>query len=98
MTNHLDNHAHAFLDESNIVIEILVFDGHNSDLLNQVKEHLKAADVKCCCDNGIAYKNGDFFNGKFYPPKPYAEWIRDESIGSWVAPEGWVPPIGDMIN
>lgn len=91
--NHLPNHPHAFLDENNIVINVLTFDGHDSNLINQVKESLNAADVKCCCDFGYAAVGGDFLNGKFYEVQPYPEWIRDEEKGQWVAPLGWVKPV-----
>lgn len=89
---HLEGHPHAFLDINNTVIQVAVFDGHDHALLEQVKAHYECADYKCCCDFGVAYINGDFYNGKFYPPKPYPEWVRDEEIGEWVAPEGWVEP------
>lgn len=31
-----------------------------------------------------AYIGGDYFDGMFYPPKPYESWLRDN--GSWVPP------------
>lgn len=86
MTTHLDNHPHAFLDESNNVINVSLFDDHNSYLLEDVKSHLSATQVVCCCDYGIAYKPGDFYNGKFYPEKPYPSWTRNEDKGQWQAP------------
>lgn len=90
--NHLPNHPHAILDENNVVINILAFDAHDSALISQIKESLNASNVKCCCDYGYATIDGDFFNGKFYLPKPNSEWIRDEEKGEWVAPKGWVNP------
>jgi len=89
---HLENHLHAFLDSNNRVTQILCFDGHDTDLLEQVREHLNADRYVCCCDNGIAYVGGDLFEGKFYPAKPYEEWIRDTEKVGWIAPEGWVNP------
>lgn len=92
MTTHLENHPHAFLDSNNIVQEVYVFDNHDSNLIEEIKLTFGYADAKCCCDYGMAYKNGDFYNGKLYTPQPYPEWTRDEENGTWVAPEGWVNP------
>lgn len=92
MINHFDNHPHAFLDNDNIVVAINVFSGHDSDLLDAVKQHHNAAKIVCCCDYGLAVVGGDFYEGKFYLPKPYQDWIRDLEKGEWVAPEGWVNP------
>lgn len=89
---HLQDHPHAFLDANNKVTSIYVFDGHNHDLLEQVKESISAAKVVCCCNYGMATVGGELYNDKLYPPKPYPEWIRDEENGKWVAPEGWEYP------
>lgn len=90
--NHIDNHPHAFLNELDIVQDVFVFDGHNHELLEQVRQLTNTSKVICCCDNGIAYVGGDLFEGKFYPPKPYEEWIRDTEKVGWIAPEGWINP------
>lgn len=90
--NHLEGHPHAFLDENNIVKAVLIFESHESPLLAQVQESLSAVSIKCCCDYGAASSGDEFFNTKFYPPKPYPEWVRDEELGQWVAPKGWVSP------
>lgn len=37
-----------------------------------------------------AYIGGDYFDGKFYPPKPYSKWVRDD--GKWVAPKPYPDP------
>ena len=86
MIKHLDGHPHAFLNSKNEVTDIFVFDGHDHDLIQQVKEHISATDVKCCCDLGQAYKPGDFYNGKFYPQQPFPSWLRDEENSIWIAP------------
>jgi hypothetical protein len=96
--NHLENHPHAFFDADGKVIQVALFSGHNHALLDQVKEEFGYHSHRCCCDNGLAYIGGDFYNGKFYTAQPYPEWVRDESVGKWVAPEGWVEPSGDNIS
>jgi hypothetical protein len=35
-------------------------------------------------DNNPAYIGGDYVDGYFYPPQPYASWTRDEGV--------WLPP------
>lgn len=35
-------------------------------------------------DANPAYIGGDYVDGFFYPPQPFASWIRNE--GKWVAP------------
>lgn len=83
MTTHLEHHEHAFVKDG-IVINILVFDGHNHTLLNQCKEHFGADEVVCCCDNGIAYIDGTWDGKEFKPKKPYESWIWNGSI--WESP------------
>jgi hypothetical protein len=92
---HLDGHPHAFLDSENKVIAMLVFDSHDSEFLQQIKDHYEASDVKCCCDHGFAWVGGDFYNGKFYDVQPDLKWVRDETQGIWVDPlvGVWVDPL-----
>lgn len=89
---HIENHPYAFLDSNNYVIAVNLFDEHDLDLLNSVKEFHNAADYKSCCEHGLIGVGGEFYNGKFYAPKPHPEWVRNEELGAWVAPEGWVEP------
>lgn len=84
--SHLDNHPHAFLNNQDIVINIFNFQSHDSILLDQVKEQIKADSYISCCEYGLAYINGDFYNNKFYLPKPFPSWIRNEDLGIWEAP------------
>lgn len=90
---HLDNHPHAFIDSNNLVIGVYLFDEHNAELLEKMKTHLSAVEVLSCCEFGIASNGSEFYNGKFYGIKPYPEWVRNEELGQWVAPEDWVQPI-----
>ncbi len=81
---HIEGHPHAFLDEQNIVLVINMFSNHDLDLLNQIKALHNAASFISCCEYENAMVGGDFYNGKFYPPKPNPEAIRDEINGTWI--------------
>jgi hypothetical protein len=84
--SHLENHPHAFLNEEYIVINILDFQSHDDGLLASVKDYLKAGSYVSCCEYGAAYIGGDFYSNKFYAPKPYDSWVRNEVLGTWEAP------------
>lgn len=89
---HLENHPHAFLNANNFVIETKVFAEHNEALIEQTRQSIGAAYVINCCIHGNGSAGSEFYNGKFYGSKPFPDWIRDETNGTWVAPEGWTPP------
>ena len=84
---HLEEHPHAFFDENGTVKYIFLFADHDITLLNQVKESVGSFEYKSCCEYGIAYVDGDLYNGKFYPPQPFPNWIRDEVNLIWVKPD-----------
>jgi hypothetical protein len=88
MTQHLENHPHAFLDQNNKVLNVAIFDenGHDSDLIQVIKNDLQATEVICCCSNGIAYVGGYWRNNKFTDPQPYPSWTYDEITLTWVPP------------
>jgi hypothetical protein len=65
---HLEEHPHAFINENNIVISVLVFSNHDTQLLTDVKELLNASDSICCCDNGLANINWIWDNGTWVIP------------------------------
>lgn len=67
------NKYFAQLDENNKVINIIVGDD------NFAAEGF----IEYTLENA-AYIGGDFFDGLFYPPKPFDSWIRFE--GNWIAP------------
>ena len=67
----------AILGENNIVENIIVIDPDN-----YVKEHNHIEYT----DENPAMIGGDYFEGKFYPPKPYPSWIRNQNKGEWEAP------------
>jgi hypothetical protein len=37
-------------------------------------------------DDNPASVGGDYFEGIFYPPQPYASWVRVDGEGIWIAP------------
>ena len=55
---HLPRHEHALLDDNNVVLNVFVFDGHDSELLETIRTHNNATKVICCCDNGLAVIGG----------------------------------------
>lgn len=83
MIEHLSDHSHAIV-KNGIVENILVFDSHNSELLEQVRQHFNADEIVCCCDNGIAYVDGTWDGIEFKPKKPYNSWVWNN--GKWEAP------------
>jgi hypothetical protein len=82
---HLSKHPHALINENNVVTDIFVFDEHNSNLLNQIKENFDAKNIICCCDNGIAVINSVWDGTQFIPPSPYPSWV-------WNL-DKWEPPV-----
>ena len=82
---HLENHPHAFIKDG-VVINIAAFDGHTSDLLELFKSEFTADFIICCCDNGLGYVNGTWDGERFYPPKPYPNWVWFEEGLSWLPP------------
>lgn len=67
----------AVLDENNVVTNILVID---ADSFVKEVNHIEYA------NEDLVIIGGDYFNGKFYPPKPYPSWVRDEENSEWKAP------------
>ena len=56
MTNHLEWHQHAFIDENNIVKLVAVFDewAHNHQLLDDICAQNGTTKAICCCQYGLA--------------------------------------------
>jgi hypothetical protein len=67
----------AVLDENNIITNILVIDVDN---FTKDSNHIVYKD-----ENPV-FIGGDYFEGKFYPPRPYPSWIRNKDKGEWEAP------------
>jgi hypothetical protein len=77
---------YAFIDEHGTVIGVYVFENPNEELLVQIQDSLSAASVKSCYEFGYASNGDEFYNNKFYSPKPYNSWVRNEELGIWEAP------------
>ena len=95
---HLENHPHAFLKDG-VVVNVAVFDGHDSELLDVIKEAHNADLVMCCCDHGMASIGGFWDGTRFYPAKPYPNWVWYDGSGTFhpdgmekISPQ-WIPPI-----
>lgn len=79
-------YTYAFLDAEGYVIATSLFASKDNDLINQTKQFFAADSVKSCEQYGECGVGSYFYNGAFYPPKPYASWIIDEETTSWKAP------------
>lgn len=55
MINHLEWHQHAFIDSSNKVILVAVFDewAHNHQLLEDIRIANNCSKIICCCQYGL---------------------------------------------
>jgi hypothetical protein len=77
----------AFIDENNIVINVSVFNEYDEFLIDSVKKHFQAVQfIDCSILETKASIGNEFFNNKFYFPRPSLEHIRDEENGIWVLP------------
>lgn len=64
----------AVFDESNKVINIILC---NDDYITKGNEIIYT-------NQNPAYIGGDYVDGYFYPPQPFASWIRNK--GNWNPP------------
>lgn len=82
---HLEHHPHAFI-KNGVVVNVAVFDGHDSELIDIIRQANDGDLSVCCCDNGAA-SIGYTWNGvRFYPPKPYPNWVWSGESERWVQP------------
>ena len=95
---HLEGHPYAFLKDG-VVVNIAVFSGHNSELLEVFKQAHNADSVIPCSDHKFASVGGFWDGTRFYPAKPYPNWVWYDGSGIFL-PDGtetlspqWVPPI-----
>jgi len=62
--NHLENHPHAFIDASNVVLNVAVFNDHDEALIDAIRQvHKGAVQSLCCCNYGLA-TIGSIWNGE----------------------------------
>lgn len=86
MVIHLENHPHSFIKEG-VVVAVLVFDNHDSDLLTVFKEETGADEIVCGCDTGsYGTIDGTWDGNIFKLPSPFPSWIWDEQVNGWQAP------------
>jgi hypothetical protein len=64
----------AVVSDTGVVLNIIVCHDNEPETPNLITY----------TDNNPAYMNGDYVDGYFYPPQPYASWTRDE--GEWLPP------------
>ena len=85
---HLEWHNHAFIDESNKVIDVAVFQesDHDTDILETIRESLGAKQTVCCCTFGMASVGYDWIGTEFRPPAPYPSWVWNVENKGWEAP------------
>lgn len=87
---------YAFINDNNTVINICVFDEHNEETLEIIKNHLSAKEYISCNEFGVAQIggtwNGEFFvdiNGERIPPteRPADDdffYKYDWELGQWL--------------
>ena len=93
---HLEWHNHAYIDESNTVIAVAVFQekDHDSDLLEEIRKVHNAKQTICCCTFGLA-NVGDVWDGEYFKPaQPYPEAVWNETTKKWEDINPIVPPPG----
>jgi hypothetical protein len=59
---HLINHPHSFVKD-NVVINTAVFDEHNHELIDTIRQSLEADWVQCNCDYQRFITPGAIWNG-----------------------------------
>jgi hypothetical protein len=70
---------YARLNENNVVINVEVADPEWVNSQPNPSFYVQAT------ENNKPAIGGDYFNGLFYPIKPFESWLRDGQ-GNWIAP------------
>jgi len=98
---HQENHEHAFIDSSNTVINVAVFDGHDHELIQIIQNaHTGAVATICCCDNGIASVGYTWNGSRFLTPDGELAPLTRQPIDAnyeWVESEKRWNKIGEHI-
>jgi hypothetical protein len=91
---HLDNHPQAFIDANNIVINVLAYSSHDTDLIaatKTVQEEVfgkTLTPIDCCVEGWANVDEKWLGEGKgWLLPQPFASWILNEEGNAWVAPK-----------
>jgi len=84
--SHLEFHEHAFIDNNNVVINVIVFSesDNNSELLNNVLNEIpNAVKTICCCTfgKGIIGQSWDGETSSWVPLPPIElpEFLRENN-------------------
>jgi hypothetical protein len=95
---HLEGHRYAFLKDG-VVVNVAVFGAYDSELLEVFKQAHNADLVIPCFDHDFASVGGLWDGTRFYPEKPYPNWVWYDGSGTF-RPDGtettspqWIPPI-----
>ena len=74
---------YAFIKNNNIV-NIAIFEDPSNELLDHFKNEFELDEIVLATDN--ASIDGTYDGTKFWLPKPYPSWIKDEELNEWIAP------------
>lgn len=80
---------YAFIKDNNVV-DIIIFDNPSSELLELFKSEHSVDQVLLANDKTVI--GGTFDGSKFWEPKPYESWIKNEELGEWEAPVAYPEP------
>lgn len=87
-----DDHAHAFVDENNVIITMAMFDSHDVELLNTISASFNAHSQYCVLElnnpEKPPYTGGTIIDNTFIePPVVYPDtWILNEKTGEYEPP------------
>ena len=74
---------YAFIKNNNVV-NTAVFEDPSNELLSHFKNEFELDDIVIATDKTAI--GGTFDGTKFWLPKPYESWIKNEEIEEWQAP------------
>ena len=74
---------YAFV-KNNIVVNVAIFDDPTEELLNIFKEENNLDLIIPA--NEISHVGGEYDGIKFWPPRPYNSWIKNEELNEWESP------------
>ena len=73
---------YAFIKNGEVV-NIAVFDDPSDELLAHFKEEFELDDIVLATDKAAI---GGTYDGKFWLPKPFPSWVKNEDTNEWEAP------------
>lgn len=66
-----------------MIKQIAILDSNNTVVNVVISESIPDNGIEYS-ENNPAFIGGDYFDGYFYPPKPFASWQRNK--GNWESP------------